>query len=311
MKSLVITIGEPAGIGPDIIVKLFSTHPQLFSNEKIVVIGNKKLLQERATTAIDALSVIDFPLHATVIPGKCDIRNSAFVMKVLTCAAEKAMKNEIAGIVTAPIHKAILNDAGFSIAGHTDFFSTVTRNKTVMMLMTPQLKVALFSDHLPLREVPLSLTPEKLSACIRIILHDLKNRFQIAQPRVLVCGLNPHAGEHGYLGTEERDIMIPVIRAFQQENFLVSGPVGADIAFTESMRKNVDVILTMYHDQGLPVIKYAGFHEAINVTLGLPFIRTSVDHGTALDIAGTDKADVTSLYHAIITAKKMYATSTT
>lgn len=311
MPALAITIGEPAGIGPDIIVKLFATHPQLFLSEQIVVIGNKKLLQERATTSIDALSVIDFPLNATVIPGKCDAKNSAFVMNVLTCAAEKAIKKEIAGIVTAPIHKAILNDAGFSIAGHTDFFSTITQCKTVMMLMTSQLKVALFSDHLPLREVPLSLTPKKLSDCIRIILRDLQNRFQIAHPRILVCGLNPHAGEHGYLGTEERDIIIPVIRALQQENFLISGPVGADVAFTESMRKNVDVILTMYHDQGLPVIKYAGFHEAINVTLGLPFIRTSVDHGTALDIAGTGKADATSLHQAIITAKKMYAASTT
>lgn len=307
MTPFALTIGEPAGIGPDIILQLAAKKPELFSAEKIIVIGNKKLLRDRASILnlpYNGLSILDIPLNAPCVPGQCDTRNASFVMSMLKIAAEKALKKEVSGIITAPIHKAILNDAGFSITGHTDFFSTVTNTKTVMMLMTRDLKIALYSDHMPLRQVPEYLTKQQLSDCLHIILNDFQKRFDIEKPRILVCGLNPHAGENGYLGSEEKEIMIPVITDFQQQGHRIIGPIGADVAFTSHYRENVDVVLAMYHDQGLPVIKYAGFHDAVNVTLGLPFIRTSVDHGTALDIAGTGKADTNSLHQAILIAKE-------
>lgn len=308
MTQLALTIGEPAGIGPDIILQLAVAKPDLFSAEKIIIIGNKKLLRDRASIlnlSCNGLSILDIPLHAPCVIGQCDTRNASFVMSMLTIAAEKALKKEVSGVVTAPIHKAILNDAGFSIAGHTDFFAKFTNTKTVMMLMTRDIKVALYSDHLPLHQVPAHLTKQHFSDCLTIILNDFEKRFLIKKPRMVVCGLNPHAGENGYLGFEEKEIMIPVIKDFQQQGHCIVGPIGADVAFTPSYRKNADVVLAMYHDQGLPVIKYAGFHDAVNVTLGLPFIRTSVDHGTALDIAGTGRADTNSLYQAILIAKQL------
>src|SRR3989338_629286 len=300
--QLALTIGEPAGIGPDIILQLAAKKPDLFVSEKIIVIGNKKLLRDRASILnlnCNGLSIVDIPLHAPCVPVQCDTRNASFVMNMLQIAAEKALKKEVSGIVTAPIHKTVLNDAGFSIAGHTDFFAKLSQTKTVMMLMTRDLKVALYSDHLPLHQVSAHLTEQHFTECLNIILNDFEKRFNIKKPRILVCGLNPHAGENGYLGSEEKEIMIPVIKNFQQQGHRIVGPIGADVAFTPHYRKNADVVLAMYHDQGLPAIKYTGFHDAVNVTLGLPFIRTSVDHGTALDIAGTGHANTSSLFYAI------------
>lgn len=299
-----LTVGEPAGIGPDIILKLSHEQPTLFSRDKMIIFGNRLLLQERAEKLnlshdMSALSIIDVPLAEPCIPGQLNPNNAAFVMNVLTVAAQHALTQKISAIVTAPIHKGILNDAGFAIAGHTDFFAKHTQSHPVMMLMNKTLKIALFSDHLPLRSVPDYLTQENLTHCLQIIIHDFQHKLRIKNPRVLVCGLNPHAGEQGYLGHEEKTMIEPVIEKFRAQGYPVTGPVGADVAFTDHYRHQADVIVAMYHDQGLPVIKYADFQGAINVTLGLPFVRTSVDHGTALDIAGTHRVDTSSLFNAI------------
>lgn len=300
MTPLALTMGEPAGIGPDIILQLASQQPHLFSSQKIVIVGNKTVLFERAallglTGSFNALSIMDIPMTDQCVPGQLNKNHAVFVIEMLTYAAKQCLSKQFSGVVTAPIHKGILNDAGFSFKGHTDFFSQYTQCETVMMLMNQSLKIALFTDHVPLQAVPNLLTQEKLTRCLNIIL----NSFEINSRKILVCGLNPHAGENGYLGSEENEVIIPVLDQFRKKGHAMMGPIGADVAFTDYYRKKTDIILTMYHDQGLPVIKYAGFHDAINVTLGLPFIRTSVDHGTALDIAGTGKANCRSLLRAI------------
>lgn len=305
IKSIALTLGEPAGIGPDITLQLFKQQPDLFSDGKITILGNRDLLATRAKMLglevnVDTLSITDIPLPDTVIPGKLNPHNAAFVMTQLNTAVEGALSQKYAAIVTNPLHKGILNEAGFSIKGHTDFFARYTQSETVMMLMNDQLKIALLSDHLPLKEVPHFLTQERLSRCLAIIIQDCQQKLGLLKPHILVCGLNPHAGENGYLGTEEKDIIIPVVEQFRAAGHHITGPIGADVAFTPHY--TADIILTMYHDQGLPVIKYAGFDNAINVTLGLPFIRSSVDHGTALDIAGTGKASTNSLKQAILFA---------
>lgn len=308
MTPLALTLGEPAGIGPDIVLQLWQQQPDLFSSEKIIIIGNKKLLKMRAEKLgimgdLNSLSIIDIPLATESTPGKLDARNASFVIDMLTYAAKNALQKKISAIVTAPIHKGIINDAGFSFVGHTDFFSKFTQCDTVMMLMTPSLKVALLTDHIPLACVPQFVTEKNITRCLDIIIRDFKNHLHITDPKILICGLNPHAGEQGYLGKEEQEIIIPTIKKYNDAGHHIIGPIGADVAFTQQYRDQADVILAMYHDQGLPVIKYSGFHHAINVTLGLPFLRTSVDHGTALDIAGTGRADVTSLAKAIEFAK--------
>lgn len=300
--KIAITIGEPAGIGPDVVLQAYDKLPELFSPEKVTIIGNKKLLHDRAklltiSNSIDALSVMDLPLKEPVTPGILNRKNAAFVMDMLAVATSLALDKKVDAIVTGPIQKSVLNDAGFSIKGHTDFFAQKTKSDTVMMLMNRHLKVALFSDHIPLKAVSDFLTKETFSRCLNIIFHGLQTQLKIKNPRVLVCGLNPHAGENGYLGSEEKEIMIPVIESFRKKGCAIIGPIGADVAFTSHY--SADVILSMYHDQGLPVLKYAGFRDAINVTLGLPFVRTSVDHGTALSIAGTGQSDCTSLIEAI------------
>jgi len=293
---IALTVGEPAGIGPDIILSAFKQTPTLFLETPIHIIGNQELLTTRAIqlgmdTSLTPLKIIDIPLNAPVTPGVLNKANAHFVMQQLSEATRLALTKKVRAIVTGPIQKSILNDAGFDIKGHTDFFAKQAGAEPVMMLMNKDLKVALLSDHLPLKFVSAFLTKERLSHCLTTLLNTFKN------PTVLVCGLNPHAGENGYLGNEENDIIIPVIKDFQAKGHKIIGPIGADVAFTPYYK--ADVILTMYHDQGLPVLKYLGFRDAINVTLGLPFIRTSVDHGTALSIAGTGKADPTSLIQAI------------
>lgn len=310
MKPIALTIGEPAGIGPDIILQLQAKNPNLFSQEKIIIVGNKELLRDRAEKLnlkcdFDQLNIVDIPLAEKVIPGQLNKNNARFVMEMLTHAVENCMQKKYMGIVTGPIHKSILNDAGFSIKGHTDFFSQYTQSQTVMMLMTDRLKVALLTDHVPLRDVPNYITEKNLTNGLNIIIRDFRDKLKIVNPKILVCGLNPHAGENGYLGLEEKEIMIPTLEKFRRDGHYIVGPIGADVAFTEHYLTNADVVLAMYHDQGLPMIKYTGFHDAINVTLGLPFVRTSVDHGTALDIAGTIHADASSLYKAITFAEKI------
>lgn len=310
MNTIALTIGEPAGIGPDIVLQLAQKNPELFSSQKICVIGNKQLLLDRAEQInlhidLNLFSLIDIPLTDKVIPGKLNTRNAKFVIEMLTCATEMALQKKINAIVTAPIHKGVINDAGFSFRGHTDFFAKKTQSDTVMMLMNDKLKVALLTDHIPLRSVSDFVTEKNMSHCLDIIIHDFQTRLKINNPRILVCGLNPHAGEQGYLGDEEKNIIVPTLEKYRAQGYTIIGPIGADVAFTEKYRDQADVILALYHDQGLPVIKYAGFSDAINVTLGLPFIRTSVDHGTALDIAGSGIADTTSLKNAILFARNL------
>lgn len=307
---IALTLGEPAGIGADIVLLLWKKQPELFSNNKIVIIGSKKLLQDRADllnincNIQDSFTILDVPLSVESIPGKLNPDNSADVITTLEIAATGCLEKKYAAVVTGPVHKGVINDAGIKFIGQTDFLARFTHTQqTVMMLMTRELKVALLTDHIPLNKVSENITQEKFESALKIITYDFQTRFNIANPRILICGINPHAGENGYLGMEEKNILIPVINKLA--NFNLIGPVSADIAFTEAMRKQSDVILAMYHDQGLPVLKYAGFHQAINVTLGLPLIRVSVDHGTALDIAGTGAADMNSLWQALLTAQQM------
>jgi len=310
-RPIALTLGEPAGIGPDIVIQLWKTHPDLFSRQDITLVGDATLLQNRAdllNISCDVqkhFSILPVSLRAPVTPGKLDTRNAQYVIDTLSIATIGCLEKKFSSMVTGPVHKGIINEANIKFLGHTDFLTKLTHtSQTVMMLMTSELKVALLTGHVPLNQVTKLITKKHLKTAIKIIVHDFQTRFHIAHPRIIICGINPHAGENGYLGTEEKNIVIPVIRALFQDHFSLIGPVSADVAFTESYRKQGDVILAMYHDQGLPVIKYTGFHHAINVTLGLPFIRTSVDHGTALDIAGTGHADCCSLYQAIQFARE-------
>ncbi len=237
------------------------------------------------------------------ICGQLNTENVSYVLETLNSAADKCLLKEFDALVTGPIHKGIINESGLPFSGHTEYLASRSGACTpVMLLATGSLRVALVTTHIPLSFVARALSQEKIEKCIRLLHSEFKNKFKITNPRILVCGLNPHAGENGHLGTEEAEIIAPAIKSMQEEGIDVSGPFPADTIFTKKYIDKADVILAMYHDQGLPVIKYAGFGQAVNITLGLPFIRTSVDHGTALDLAGTGKADPSSLIAAINTA---------
>ncbi|WP_435627835.1 4-hydroxythreonine-4-phosphate dehydrogenase PdxA [Candidatus Ferrigenium straubiae] len=321
---LAITAGEPAGIGPDLCVQLAAAPPDV----PLVVIADKNLLQQRAaqlgislqlhdyvagkgvatssSPLHPSLPVIHVPLAAPCRAGVLDAANSGYVLALLRCAVHGCQAGEFSGMVTAPVHKGIINDAGVAFTGHTEFLAEQTGTKlVVMMLAGGGMRVALATTHLPLKDVPAAITAPLLENVLRIIRRDLQSRFGIAQPRILVAGLNPHAGEGGYLGCEEIEIMIPVLYRLRAEGFDVSAPLPADTLFTPQKLAQCDCVLAMYHDQGLPVLKHASFGQGVNVTLGLPIIRTSVDHGTALDLAGTGRADVGSLLEAIRLAALM------
>ncbi|HET7832194.1 MAG TPA: 4-hydroxythreonine-4-phosphate dehydrogenase PdxA [Gallionella sp.] len=325
LAPLVITAGEPAGIGPDLCVQLSGLPVAV----PLVVIADKFLLQQRAaqlgialqlhdyvagaeiSTQPHTLTVLHVPLAAPCRTGQLDAANSHYVLATLQravegCCADAQGRREFSGMVTAPVHKGIINDAGVSFTGHTEFLAEQTgTGLVVMMLVGGGMRVALATTHLPLKEVPDAITAPLLEQVLRIIHHDLQRRFGIARPRILVAGLNPHAGEGGYLGREEIDVMIPVLDCLRNEGFDVSAPLPADTLFTPQKLAQCDCVLTMYHDQGLPVLKHASFGQGVNVTLGLPIIRTSVDHGTALELAGTGKADCGSLLEAIRLATQM------
>lgn len=317
---LVITSGEPAGIGPDLCVQLAVAPP----NIPFVVIADKNLLLQRAAQlGIDLqvqdfaagqehvnqpniLSVIHVPLAAECHPGVLNAANSGYVLSMLHRAVQGCQAGEFSGMVTAPVHKAIINDAGIPFTGHTEFLAEQTGTKrVVMMLVGGGMRVALATTHLALKDVPAAITSSLLENVLRIIQRDLQRRFGITQPRILVAGLNPHAGEGGYLGREEIEVMIPALDKLRAEGMNVSAPLPADTLFTPQMLAQCDCVLSMYHDQGLPVLKHASFGQGVNVTLGLPIIRTSVDHGTALDLAGTGKADSGSMIEAIRLASQM------
>ena len=321
MSILAITSGEPAGIGPDLCLQL------PFDNQPVVIIADKSLLQLRANElGIDVLfhnytptlpyikgklSVLHIPLVHPTQTGILDSANSFYVLQILRRAIEGCMLGEFSGMVTAPIHKGIINQAGFHFSGHTEFLAEQSNtSQVVMMLIGGHMRVALTTTHLPLRNVADAITAPLLENVLRVLHHDLQFRFGVSNPRILVAGLNPHAGEDGHLGREEIDVMIPVINKLQTEGFNISLPQPADTLFVFKRLHECDVVLTMYHDQGLPVLKHASFGTGVNITLGLPFIRTSVDHGTALDLAGSGIANVGSLQEAIKIALEMVKTST-
>ena len=315
--GVIVTSGEPAGIGPDIIAALDPSH----FDARLVVAGDLGMLAERAAALGSKLSLVEFgagaadgrievihvPLAAPVHAGRPDPANARYVLQLLDLACKGCLAGEFRAMVTAPLQKDVINRAGIPFSGHTEYLATLTNSPTpVMMLASRNLRVALASTHLPLREVADYLDRQRLEAVIRVLNRDLQVRFGIARPVIIVCGLNPHAGEAGHLGDEEQRFIIPLLNELRAEGMQLTGPLPADTAFIGASEK-ADAVLAMYHDQGLPVLKYAGFGMAVNVTLGLPIIRTSVDHGTALDKAGTGKANPGSLLAAINQARAMHA----
>ena len=293
-RPLVVTAGEPAGIGPELCNALLAS-PYA---DDLVVIGDRRQLDGR-------LNIIDTPFPVEVAAGKPDPANAATLLDGLRAAAKGCLAGDYAGMVTAPLAKSVIADSGVAFTGHTEFLAEVTgAPHPVMLLVAGDLRVALASTHLPLRDVPDYLTPAIIERVLRILDHDLRDKFGISQPEIIVCGLNPHAGEDGHLGSEEIDVIVPTLTALRADGLRLRGPMPADTAFTPAAGHK-DAVLAMYHDQGLPVLKYAGFGHAVNVTLGLPIIRTSVDHGTAFDIAGTGTADPGSLLAAVELAANM------
>jgi 4-hydroxythreonine-4-phosphate dehydrogenase len=242
--------------------------------------------------------------------GQLNSANARYVLKTITKATKGCMDGVFDAMVTAPVHKGIINEAGFVFTGHTEYIAEMTGGHPVMMLATPGLRVALVTNHLPLSEVSQAVTHTRLRTVLRVLDQDLRLRFKITSPKILVCGLNPHAGENGHLGKEEIEIIEPVLEGLRKQGLDLRGPLPADTVFTEKYLSSADVVLAMYHDQGLPVLKHKGFGRAVNITLGLPIVRTSVDHGTALELAGTGKADKGSLLYAIETALIMIANKT-
>lgn len=321
VPTICITSGEPAGIAPDIILKALQ---QPFK-ARILVLSSSTILQQRAkqlgieleiknhktsksvlTHSAGQLDVINIPQACEVTPGKLDVNNAEFVIKSLELAADGCLNNDFDAIVTPPVHKGILCETGTHFSGHTEYFQQrCNSDQVVMMLATEGLKVALATTHLPLKDVSSAITKESLTQVIEALNQDLKTRFGHKQPRILVCGLNPHAGEDGHLGMEEIDTIIPVLKTLNAKGMSLVGPLPADTLFSPKNLENCDCVLAMYHDQGLPVLKYKGFGNAVNITLGLPIIRTSVDHGTALELAGTGEANEGSLIIAINHAIEM------
>lgn len=305
---LALTAGEPAGVGPELIAAL--AHED--SGADLVVIADARLMAARArAVGIDLelfdhspdppswrpgrMAVIDMALASASVAGRLDPRNAGYVLGTLARAAEGAMAGEFDAIVTAPVHKGVINEAGVRFTGHTEFFAERAGCAVVMMLVAGTLRVALATTHLALSAVPAAITREGLAQSLRILDHDLRTRFGLGVPRIAVLGLNPHAGEDGHLGREEIETISPALGELRAEGLDLVGPLPADTAFVPMHLAGYDAVLAMYHDQGLPVLKHAGFGHAVNVTLGLPYVRTSVDHGTALDLAGSGRADAGSL----------------
>lgn len=313
MLPLYVTSGEPAGIGPDICLSLAGR----VDKRPVVVLADMQMLQQRAKQLGNPVELVAYqgqeqsslsgqlfvehiPLVEPVELGQLNPANAAYVIEQLRRSADYAMSGRSVGVATAAVQKSVINDAGITFSGHTEYYQEFAGvDRVVMMLATKTLRVALVTTHLPLRDVPDAITKERLHQVIDILIHDLKTKFKIAKPRILVCGLNPHAGEDGYLGREEIEIINPVLETYRQQGIHISLSLPADTLFTPDHLKETDAVLAMYHDQGLPVLKSQGFGEAVNITLGLPFIRTSVDHGTALSLAGTGQAKSSSLHVAV------------
>lgn len=313
MLPLYVTSGEAAGIGPDICLNLANR----VDERPLVILADLNMLKARAKQLNLDVRLIEYQgqtesslqgqlyvehiaLAEEVVLGQLNPNNSAYVLEQLRRSADYAIQGQSVGVATAPVQKSVINDAGIAFSGHTEYYQEFAGvPRVVMMLATKSLRVALATTHLPLREVPDAITAERLQQVIDILIHDLKSKFKIQQPKILVCGLNPHAGEDGYLGTEEIEVINPVLENYRKQGVNMSLSLPADTLFTPENLKDADAVLAMYHDQGLPVLKSQGFGEAINITLGLPFIRTSVDHGTALSLAGSGLAKSSSLHVAV------------
>ncbi|GIU41567.1 4-hydroxythreonine-4-phosphate dehydrogenase [Shewanella sairae] len=314
-KRIAITPGEPAGVGPDLVIQL----AQQPWPAELVVCADPKLLQSRAkklglpiqlrpyqpnqppkAQEAGTLTIVPFSLEAESLCGKLNELNSAYVVETLRFAGEKNMVGEFDAVVTGPVHKGIINQAGIPFSGHTEFFANQAGcQDVVMMLAAPGLQVALVTTHIPLAYVSKAITRDRLHQIIKILHRDLVEKFAIESPRIYVCGLNPHAGEDGHLGREEIDIISPALNELRELDMDIVGPLPADTLFQPKYLEDADVVLAMYHDQGLPVLKARGFGSSVNITLGLPYIRTSVDHGTALELAGTGTADIGSFVCAL------------
>ena len=322
-KRIVYTPGEPAGIGPDLIIQL----AQQPMKHEVVVIADPDMLQQRASelglaldlrsyepstppreTTARELCCLAQPLAAPCTTGVLQPANAEYVLSTLDRAISGCLTGEFGAYVTGPVHKGIINEAGLPFSGHTEYLAKETgTEQVVMMLASEDLRVALATTHLPLKEVPAAITRESLTGTLRILQRDLQQKYRMQQPRILVCGLNPHAGEDGHMGREEIEVITPTLEELRREGMTLIGPLPADTLFTPGVLSQGDAVLAMYHDQGLPVLKYQGFGSAINITLGLPIIRTSVDHGTALDLAGSGHANCGSLIAAITAATHMAA----
>jgi len=315
---LAVTPGEPSGIGPEILLKLSREHPEF----RLLAVADLTLLRQAAERLGFDDSIIEwqpgkhipvgqlacFPvkLASPAIPGRLNVENAPYVLETIRRAVLLIQAGHAEAIVTGPVHKGIINEAGVPFSGHTEFLADLGNvSQPVMMLTAPGLRVVLVTTHLPLLDVPAAITAEKLEDVIRIAHDSLRRQFGITQPRLQVLGLNPHAGEGGHLGHEEEQVILPVIEKLRSQGMDLEGPVPADTAFTPPRIEGCDAVVAMYHDQGLPVLKHLGFGQAVNITLGLPFIRTSVDHGTALDIAGNGQASASSLLQAILCAQEM------
>jgi len=302
---IAVTSGDPAGIGPDICLALAARQ----FDAQVTILGDHDLLQDRARQfgrRLEGLDIRHVPLQKSALAGRLDPANAPYVLELLDAALAGCQSGAYAAMVTAPVHKGIINDAGIPFTGHTEYLAEKTGTpRVVMMLAGAGLRVALATTHLPLKDVSAAITAAELEKTIRILHADLRAKFGFARPRILVAGLNPHAGEGGHMGREEIEAIEPVLAKLRAEGMELVGPLPADTLFTQKVLAGSHAQLAMYHDQGLAVLKYAAFEEGINVTLGLPVIRTSVDHGTALDLAGTGKASPASLYAAVSAAIDM------
>jgi 4-hydroxythreonine-4-phosphate dehydrogenase len=321
LPRIALTSGEPAGIGPDVCLGVAAQRLDC----DLVCLGDREMLAARAQAlglkvalrpydrashshVPGTLAVEHHPLPTPAVAGRLEPRNSPYVVHLLERACDGALSGEFAAIATAPVHKGAINDAGIRFTGHTEFFAARTGTpRPVMMLATPSLRVALATTHLPLASVSAAITSELLCEVLDILDRDLARWYGIGRPRIAVCGLNPHAGESGHLGDEEMRVITPAIARMRARGLRLAGPLPADTVFVPRVLADFDVVLAMYHDQGLPVIKHAGFESAVNVTLGLPILRTSVDHGTALELAGTGRADAASMAAAIRLAVQLAA----
>ena len=313
---IAITSGEPAGIGPDIIAGIA---PNRFA-ARLVILGDRELIETRARSQESSIQfdsyqanrtpqlensveILHIPLASNCTPGVLRSENANYVLELLKRACHGCLDRDFDAMVTTPVQKEIINQAGIPFTGHTEFLAAICGvKKPVMLLINDNLRVALATTHLSLRQVPDAINSELIIHIVKILDHGLRQRFNITRPHIKICGLNPHSGEGGYLGREEIEVIKPAIESLRQDKLNVSGPYPADTVFTPQALSDADAVLAMYHDQGLPVVKYAGFHHTVNTTLGLPIVRTSVDHGTALDLAGSSQADPGSLFAAIDSA---------